>query len=88
MIFNALLFIASKIVTWILSLFPISTGYPSSVFDIAQTVGSYLYTFDFVLPISTLYTCFFLFLSVQLSIYAFKSAKWIISHIPWIGGRG
>jgi len=51
-------------------------------------LGGYLTMWSPILPISTLIACLTLVFGVEIGIFSFKGIKWIISHIPFIGGKG
>jgi len=88
MITDAFLEIVKYLLTLTLSVFPNSEGLPTIVHSSAVAIGGYARTFDAILPIDTIFTVVSLVITVQLSILAFKSFKWLISHVPFIGGRG
>jgi len=88
MITNAILNIGFIMLQWIINLFPQSTGYDSSFHTAMSSLGGYLAIWTPILPIGILSTLLLLVFSVELAIFGFKSVKWIISHIPWIGGKG
>jgi len=76
------------VINTIVNFFPISSGFGSEVATAFSSLGGYLGVWSPILPISTLATCVSLVLGIELSIFGFKSFKWIFSHIPWIGGKG
>lgn len=88
MIFNAFIALAGYVITAISAILPTSTGFPPDVASSIATIGQYSRVLDLVLPVSTLATIIALVLSVEVAIFAFKSVKWLISHIPLVGGRG
>lgn len=88
MITTAFIEIVNYLLTLALSVFPNSTGLPEIVHTSAVAIGGYARTFDAILPIDTIFTVVSLVITVQLGILAFKSFKWIISHVPFVGGRG
>lgn len=72
----------------LLNLFPIGTGFPSSVHTAFSTLGGYIGIFDVFIPISILLFCLQTVFAVEIAIFGFKTIKWIISHIPFVGGKG
>lgn len=72
----------------ILSLFPVGSGFPVEVHSASISLGSYLGLLDSLVPITTLATVVGLVFVFESIIFGFKSAKWIASHLPFIGGRG
>jgi len=78
----------TDLLNWMLIMFPFSTGFPSEAHTAMQGLGGYLGIFSPILPIATLVTAITLVLSVEVSILGFKTFKWLISHIPQIGGKG
>ena len=74
--------------SFILNLFPSGTGFPSSVHSAFSTLGGYVGIFDVFVPISILLFCLTTAFSVEVAIFGFKTIKWLISHIPFLGGKG
>lgn len=84
-------FIANTIfnfLQYIIDLFPSSTGFPSSFHTAVISLGGYLHILDPLVPINIMLTCLTLIFSVEVGIFGFKTLRWLISHIPFIGGRG
>jgi len=88
MIVNKIIFIAYTVLSWIIGLFPDSVGFPEEAHTAMTSLGGYLGIWSPILPIDTLLTVVTLTLSVEIGIFGFKTLKWIISHLPWVGGRG
>jgi hypothetical protein len=88
MIITAIITIAYSLLYWLIQVFPASQGFPAEASTAFTSLGGYLGIFSPILPLSTLATCVALVFTVELGIFAFKSIKWIISHIPAIGGKG
>jgi len=88
MITDFFLTIAVYIVNFIINLFPVGAGLPQQVHTASVAIGSYAHAFDALLPIDTLFTVLSMVIVVQLSVSAFYAIRWLISHIPFIGGRG
>jgi len=72
----------------IVSVFPEGDGFPQLVHTAAQQVGGYVGILDPIFPIDTLYQIIVLVIVIEIAILSFKSFKWIISHLPFVGGRG
>jgi len=72
----------------IISLFPSSVGFPQAAHDAMAGLGGYVGIWTPILPMATLLTVITLVFSVEIGIFGFKTGKWVISHIPWIGGKG
>ena len=75
-------------IVWIIGIFPSGEGFPSTWHTAIQSLGGYLHILDPLVPISILLTCITLVFGVEISIFGFKTLKWIMSHIPFFGGRG
>lgn len=88
MIVTGIISLAYSILNWLINVLPNSTGFPTEAQSAFTTLGGYLGVWSPILPITTLATCVGIIFSMELGIFAFKSIKWIISHIPWIGGSG
>jgi len=88
MIFTAFIAIAYYVLGAILSIFPSSSGFPSQVDSAIAYVAGYVGILDPLVPLSTLATILSLIITFELSVFAFKGIKWLISHIPFVGGKG
>jgi len=73
---------------WLINILPASTGFPPEVQNAFTTIGGYTKIFDPLIPWATMATCVALAFSVEIAIFGFKTLKWIISHVPIIGGKG
>lgn len=74
--------------SWIIGLFPASTGFSSDVFTAFETIGGYVGIFSPIIPYATLAITVPVIYSTEIAIFGFKTTKWIISHLPFVGGRG
>jgi hypothetical protein len=72
----------------IINIFPSGGGFPESFHTAMSSLGEYLHLLDPIVPISILLTCLLIIFGVEIAIFGFKTIKWIISHIPLIGGKG
>jgi len=88
MIANIFIEIAAYLLALITSVLPSSSGFPSGVATAFSTLGAYVGVLDPIVPIDTLRTVLVLLVSIELLIFTFKTAKWVFSHVPLIGGRG
>jgi len=88
MIITAIIYLAYFLLSGIIGLFPASTGFPTEAHQAMAGLGAYLGIWSPILPIATLVTVVTLVFSVEIAIFTFKGVKWVISHIPQIGGKG
>jgi len=88
MIFDALLYLGLTFLDWIVGLFPPSTGFGTEFHDAMETIGGYIDIFTPLIPTSTLVSLIGIVMGVEIGIFGFKTVKWIISHIPYVGGKG
>jgi len=87
MIITLLLNIAYYLVSAILFFFPLGDGFPSEVIDAFTYFGQQTTMIQPIFPFDTLATVLGLTFLLEASIFGFKALRWIISHIPWIGGH-
>lgn len=73
---------------FLIGLFPTGTGFPEGFHTAVTALGGYFHILDPLVPISTLLTCLSLIFGVEIAIFGFRTLKWLISHIPFLGGRG
>jgi len=88
MIVTAFVSIITYFLSLLVAVFPESTGLPSELTAATNYLGGYLNLLDPIVPIDTLGTTLGILVLIELAIFGFKTAKWIISHLPMVGGRG
>jgi len=88
MLTTGIIYLGYGLVSLILGIFPAGGTFPASLHNATQALGGYLHILDPLVPISTLLTCLTLVFSVEIALFGFKTFKWLVSHIPFIGGRG
>jgi hypothetical protein len=88
MIFGAFLNASYYVINFIVSLFPASDGIPQTAHNAVASLGGYLGIFDPLVNFSVMATVVGIIISVELAIFGWKTAKSILSHIPWVGGKG
>jgi len=88
MIISAFLLIINYFIQLIVSVFPVGNGYPQQVHEAASTLGGYVGILNPIFPIDTLYQILLIVISIEIAILGFKSFKWLMSHLPFVGGRG
>lgn len=71
-----------------ISILPASQGFPSEVLTGANLIGAQLGLFSPVFPTADLAAALGILFSAQIAVWSWKTLKWIISHVPLIGGRG
>jgi len=81
-----------RIVYWfangLIQVFPVSQGFPEEAHGAASYIGSFFGMFDPLIPMGTLLTVLTLVFGVEIAIFGFRTLKWLISHLPLIGGKG
>jgi len=87
MIIDAFLGILVYVLNIVINIFPNGAGLPQQVHTASVAIGGYAHTFDALLPIDTLFTVLILTITVQLAVSAFQALRWLISYVPFIGGR-
>jgi len=75
-------------ISFLIGILPTGTGFPSTIHSAFSTLGGYVGIFDVFIPISTLLFCLTTIFGVEIAVFGFKTLKWLISHIPIIGGKG
>lgn len=85
---NFIVQIIYNFLNFTISLFPTGTGFPTEVHSAFTTLGGYIGLIDVLVPVQTMLWCLTLIFSVEIAVFGFKTIKWIISHIPFIGGKG
>lgn len=80
--------IAYWLASTIIGFFPTSTGFPPEVHTAAVALGGYLGMLSPLVPIGTLATCVGIAFTVEIAVFGFRTLKWVVSHVPFIGGKG
>jgi len=88
MIISGLIYLAYFLVNGVISALPDSSGFPTAAHTAVQSLGGYVGMFSPILPMATLATCIGLIFTVEIAIFGLKTFKWIVAHIPWVGGKG
>lgn len=88
MIIGTLLQIPLVFLNFIVGLFPLSSGFPPEVHTASLALGGYLGILSPMVPLETLATVVGLIFAVELSIFGFKTFKWLFGHVPLFGGKG
>jgi len=76
------------LVNGLINMLPASQGIPADAFVALRMIGGDIGMFNGVFPTSTLLLCLTIVFGGAIGIYGFRTLKWVISHLPWIGGRG
>jgi len=88
MIITAFIEILNYILTTLVSVLPSGSGFPEEVHSSATLLGGYARTLDPLLPFDTLFTIITLVVIVEIALLTFRTFKWLLSHVPFIGGNG
>jgi len=88
MITTSIIYLGTYIANVILSIFPVSTGFPPEVSIAVTFIAGYVGILDPIVPIDTLLTVLTLVVTFELLIFAFKGFKWLFGHVPFVGGKG
>jgi len=51
-------------------------------------IGSYVHILDPVIPWVTLHAALISIYSVEISQFGWKVSRWLMSHLPFVGGKG
>jgi len=87
MISTAFIEMAYQVLSFFLTIFPVSTGYPPEVTSAMTWIGGYLGMLDPLVPKETLLATITIVFAVELIIFGYKLLSWILSKVPLIGSR-
>jgi len=59
---------------------------PQAAHDATTALGGYLNAFSPIVPLDTLWTAASIIILVEVILFSFRFARWVLSHIPLIGG--
>jgi len=88
MITTGFINIGYYILHWLIGLFPVGSNLPASAHTAAAYLGSFFALIDPLVPTTTLATIVGLIFGVEIAFFGWRTLKWILSFIPFIGGRG
>jgi len=87
MITSAFIYLGAYIVNMLLYPFPLSDGLPSEATSAISSLAGYINILSPIIPISTILQLIALMITLELAFFSFKAFRWIISHVPLVGGR-
>lgn len=87
MITTAIINLAYSVVSWFIGLFPVGSTFPEEVHSSVLWLGGFFMLLNDIIPISSLVAIIVLVFSLELSLFGFRTLKWIISHLPFVGGK-
>jgi len=87
MIGDFFLNIAYWFLSTIIGFLPTSTGFPPTVLQGATYLGGFVGMLDPIVPMGTLATVVAIAFTVEIAIFGFKTLRWLLGHIPLIGGN-
>jgi len=76
------------VVASLIGFLPQSQGFPETFHQAMLGIGGYFGMFSPLIPIDILLTCVTIIFTVEIAVFGFRTLKWVISHLPMIGGRG
>lgn len=85
MITDSIILLGQSFLSYVIGLLPSSSGFPDSVLSAAEYIGGYLGVVSPLLPIGTLATVITLVLTAELAIFGFKTIRWLLGYVPFIG---
>lgn len=88
MITTLFISLGAWIISTVVFLLPSGGGFPTEVGTAINYFAGYVGIVDPLLPIDTLHTIILLVVGLEIAILSFRMAKWLLSHIPFVGGRG
>jgi hypothetical protein len=88
MIFSGFVYVASFVLNMVTSILPSGTGFSPEVQNAFLTMGGYVGILNTLLPISTLAVVLGIIIATDVAIFGFKTFKWLVSHVPFVGGKG
>lgn len=88
MLFTGIVYIGVFILGIVTAVFPVSSGFSNDFILAFDTLGGYVALVNTLLPVDTLATALAILIGVELIVFSFKSFKWVVSHVPFVGGRG
>jgi len=83
-----ILTVVYSFLAFLIGILPTSAGFPTEVHSAFSTLGGYIGVMDVFIPISILLWCLTAVFGVEIALFTFKTIKWLISHIPFLGGKG
>jgi len=88
MISTAFINLAFYLITKFLSWFPAGAPLPSVFHTAGSSFGAYLSGINDLLPLDALFYCVVFVFTFEILIFGFMVLRWVVSFLPFIGGRG
>jgi len=88
MITTALVDFAYYGIASVINALPASAGLPAWIMTGAAGLGGYLSMANIIAPVPVMLAGLTIVFGTDIAIWTYKGVKSIISHIPFIGGRG
>lgn len=87
MIVNAIINLVYVTISGIIALFPAGSGFPQAVHTSAIALGGYLDLLSPLVPVATLFSVVSLVFIFEISLFGFRTLRWLLGFIPFIGGK-
>jgi len=87
MITDTIINIAYHSLNSLIGLLPYGQGLPTEVHSAVTALGAYFGLLNSLVPMQTLATVVALVFAFELILFGFKTTRWLISYIPFLGGK-
>jgi len=88
MITSAFINLAYSLLSGIIAFLPEGSTLPAAVHTAAVWLGGYLAILDVIFPTTTLVVTVTIAFTVEIAVFGFRTLKWVLSYIPFVGGKG
>lgn len=85
---TALFLLVFSFLSFLIGLFPTGGGFPSEIHSAVGTLGGYVGLMDVFIPVSVIAWCLTFIFGIEIAIFGFKTVKWLVGHLPFLGGHG
>jgi len=82
MILDAIISQFFSLAEFVVSLFPLSSGFPAEFHNAAILIGGHLQLLDAFVSVSVLVSCLTTLLTVEIAIFTVKIIMWLLSFLP------
>jgi len=86
MITTAFIDLAYYLIAQLILFLPGGGGFPTGVHTAAAYFGGYVGVLNQLFPVDTLLTVVTLIFTIEIGLWGFRSIRWILTHVPFIGG--
>lgn len=88
MIFTGFVYLGAYVLSALIGILPDSTGYTTETLASFELMAGYAQILNSIIPAVELAVVLGIVIAVDIAIISFKTFRWLLAHLPLVGGRG